>query len=278
MDRACLASSRLEDPQPSTSRDSENLYHPNRRQSEPLPLQPRIRQYEPNVLLQKKTDSGITELDRIFQERELLRQQTIHECETFEVPERPMLMPRGPTFEQAALLAKNSSGLSEIESYLKEKERELNYRRSNSVGSENFHVKLQPRNPHAEINPLLQRRDSSGRSEIERLLAEKEQEMDWSTDQQLRAKHQSNHPIQPKLSIKKVHFERTDSEETGLQEAPDKNSDKKSGWRIGGRKPSKDSKDTDGQAQDNGPKDAKGTNNNKKSTSTTQSNTCCAIS
>ena len=103
----------------------------------PIPILPRTSQYEKHPLLQERSASGLSELEEFLLERDTPTSKTFPPREPQEegrrvsdpnrAPQPPKLklQPRGAQFERHPLLVKTSSGKSELEQLLLEKEKEL---------------------------------------------------------------------------------------------------------------------------------------------------------
>ena len=219
-----------------------------------LAIMPRTEQYQKHPLLQNRSDSGMSEIELFLKEKSGFVKRDPE-------PPRMRLEPRGAQIERHALLVKTSSGMSELEQYLLEKDREALY--SSSRGSVSGpQALLQPRYEQYEKNMLLER-DESGKSPLDLYLEEKEIEF--------RGKCSANHVcknikctncrtstsnasdiITPKSSIKRVHFKQQSLEtERGASEinkcrqkgrrnrsqslgdvVEDTGADKRRGWKM----------------------------------------------
>ena len=171
-------------PQPSTSASAGGSR--NR-----LTIQPRTTQYEKHALLQTRQDSGMSELEEFFLEKDQLRASNMLEegalsNEVSKASGRLQLQPRGAQCEKSPLLVKNKSGLSELEIYLLEKDVEASKKSSaKEISATSVHAeatserrqRLQPRSSQYEENSLLEERDAKGMSAIEQFLNEKEDEL-----------------------------------------------------------------------------------------------------
>ena len=165
-------------PEPSTSASAPSVVGSRNR----LTILPRTTQYEKHALLQNRQDSGMSELEEFFMEKEQ-QQQTCPPREEGERGSKPtgrlQLQPRGAQCEKSALLVKNKSGLSELEIYLLEKDAEASKKTSASFddATSERRQRLQPRSSQYEESSLLENRDAKGLSAIEQFLNEKEDEL-----------------------------------------------------------------------------------------------------
>ncbi|KAK2185915.1 hypothetical protein NP493_217g03025 [Ridgeia piscesae] len=165
-------------PQPSTSASAPSVVGSRNR----LTILPRTTQYEKHALLQNRQDSGMSELEEFFMEKEQQQQTGTPREEGERVSKttgRLQLQPRGAQCEKSALLIKNKSGLSELEIYLLEKDAEASKKTSASFddATSERRQRLQPRSSQYEESSLLENRDAKGLSAIEHFLHEKEDEL-----------------------------------------------------------------------------------------------------
>ena len=157
-----------------------------------LSIQPRTTQYEPNPLLQGHNEQGRTLLEEMFAERLLHTQDSLNK-----------LQPRGASCERGGLLQRNASGLTELEVYLQEREREITRNpmtKASSVDSTSSMAsarramllrqqsmpetrpRLEPRVSQFEQHALLAEKDNSGMSILDAFLQEKEHDIEQGSD------------------------------------------------------------------------------------------------
>ena len=153
-----------------------------------LSIQPRTTQYEPHPLLQAHTEQGGSALDELLSERQFYNPDL-------------KLQPRCNQYEKGALLERNASGLTELEMYLQEREKELvrnPMTKASSVDSTSSassrramllrqqsmpeRPRLEPRVLQFEQHALLAEKDNSGMSILDAFLAEKEQDIEGGSD------------------------------------------------------------------------------------------------
>ena len=193
----------------SSSTTSEALRQPRKS----LPFLPRTSQYERHPLLQmRSTATGLSEFELLMLERdadERPRRMSVEassSSSSARVGGRPALVPRTAQREIHPLFVRSAdSGISELEEYLKEiNEMTPPVRKSSAVGSASAQgrssmssqppppptssadddgketatapKKLVPRTSQCERHALLEIKDESGLSELERLLMEKNEE------------------------------------------------------------------------------------------------------
>jgi len=192
-------------------RESSSASDPLRRPRKSLPFLPRTTQYERHPLLQmRSTATGLSEFELLMLERdadERPRRMSVEASSSSpssgRVGGRPALVPRSAHSETHPLFIRSAdSGISELEEYLKEiSQLTPPARKSSAVGSaasvqagrssmssgaptlstdgESKATpaprKLEPRTSQCERHALLEIKDESGLSELERLLMEKDE-------------------------------------------------------------------------------------------------------
>lgn len=191
---------------PEASSASEAL----RRPRKSLPFLPRTTQYERHPLLQmRSTATGLSEFELLMLERdadERPRRMSVETSATSSQPSsgriggRPPLVPRTAQRETHPLFVRSAdSGISELEEYLKEiSEMTPPARKTSAVGSASAQGRssvstqptsstdgesrvtptprrLEPRTSQCERHALLEIKDESGMTELERLLMEKDE-------------------------------------------------------------------------------------------------------
>ncbi len=209
---------------------------------------PRTSQYEKHPLLQERTKSGMSELELFLQEKEKTlkskREKLLKKHKSLSIDNerleakkhdksrrksvesggnscatRSKLLPRSTQYEIHPLLERTESGICELEIYLKEKEQEMEMKtrasapdiristqRRISVGT------LLPRTNQYEKHPLLQEKDDEGLSEVDKLLDNLRKDRESNDTKAVDGVNQMDSlddpKIQPKSSIKRVHFEK----------------------------------------------------------------------
>lgn len=160
-----------------------------------LPLLPRISQYERHPLLQVRPGSGLSEFELFLLEKELFKRKTSVDDQWSQVEStdhvghtsqssvrEQRLIPRSAHYEPHPLLRKSVSGVCELELYLFEKEKEVEWRcrgNDSTTKPDDWHTcrnvrqtMLEPRSDQWEQHALLEIKDETGLSEMERLFIE----------------------------------------------------------------------------------------------------------
>jgi len=189
--------------------ESSSASDPLRRPRKSLPFLPRTTQYERHPLLQmRSTATGLSEFELLMLERdadERPRRMSVETSSTSQssgrVGGRPALVPRSAHRETHPLFVRSAdSGISELEEYLKEiSQMTPPPRKSSAAGVQGRSSmssqpppaptsptdddskataaprKLEPRTSQCERHALLEIKDESGLTELERLLMEKDE-------------------------------------------------------------------------------------------------------